>query len=148
MALLLRKSALSIMSQLTVPPSLYLPPSFPSMSTFPLVNRPRGTIGTSTPSGSTNPSLPTSNPGEILRRALTTGMVNIGDGSEELAEQPSPVSMLHSDDRIPTDGLVTNVGKCMLGWQEKKRTSEEHQVWRKRLWIAYNSLDSDESLLK
>src|SRR5690348_8814630 len=121
------------MSQLTVPPSLYLPPSFPSMSTFPLVNRPIGTICTSTPSGSTNPSSPTSNPGGILRRALTTGMMNIGDGSKKRAEQPSPVSMLHRDDRIPMDGLVINVGKCMLGWQETKSISEEHRVWRKRL---------------
>ncbi|ELR07770.1 hypothetical protein VC83_01123 [Pseudogymnoascus destructans] len=110
---------------------------------FPLINRPRNASGTSTPSS--YPSSPASNPGELLGMALTTGMLN---GGEERAAQPSPVSMLHRDDQILVERLVANVGKCVVGLQETRRTSAENRVWRKRLEIAYRILDGDESLLK
>ncbi|KAL5352459.1 hypothetical protein ACLOAV_002407 [Pseudogymnoascus australis] len=114
---------------------------------FPLINRPKDPSGTSTPSGSNYPSHPTSNPSELLGMALTTGMIN-GNGSEERAAQPSPVSMLHRDDQILVERLVGSVGKCVVGLQETRRTSAENRVWRKRLEMAYRILEGDESLLK
>lgn len=116
---------------------------------FPLINRPKNASGTSTPSGSNYSSPPISNPGELLGMALTTGMLNgNGNGTEERAAQPSPVSMLHRDDQILVERLVASVGKCVTGLQETRRTSAENRVWRKRLEIAYRILDGDESLLK
>ncbi|KFY72319.1 hypothetical protein V499_07544 [Pseudogymnoascus sp. VKM F-103] len=110
---------------------------------FPLINRPKNTSGTSTPSS--YPSPPASNPGELLGMALTTGMMN---GTDERAAQPSPVSMLHRDDQILVERLVASVGKCVVGLQETRRTSAENRVWRKRLEIAYRILEGDESMLK
>lgn len=116
---------------------------------FPLINKPKDASGASTPSTSVNPSSPTANPGDLLRAALTTGIMNKLDGTDsEGATQPSPVSMLPREDQILVERIVASIGKCVIGLQETRRTSAEHRMWRKRLETAYRLLEGDESLLK